>query len=89
MSRRAAAPTFGPNDLAELSFPNSGAGVSFRLLQDLVVPRPVFLLSTVSRGQIEHLKVDYRDVILAGEYRWSGDSEIRVRNLNKPIEDEA
>ena len=41
------------------------------------------------RGHIEHLKIDYRDVILAGEYRWSGDSVIRVRNLNKPIEDEA
>ena len=41
------------------------------------------------RGHIEHLKIDYRDVIMAGEYRCDGLDAIRIRNLNKPIEDEA
>jgi flavin reductase (DIM6/NTAB) family NADH-FMN oxidoreductase RutF len=35
-------------DLAEIKFPDSGADVSFRLLQDGVVPRPVYLVSTRS-----------------------------------------
>jgi flavin reductase (DIM6/NTAB) family NADH-FMN oxidoreductase RutF len=35
-------------DLAEIRFPESGAHVSFRLLQDAVVPRPVYLISTIS-----------------------------------------
>jgi flavin reductase (DIM6/NTAB) family NADH-FMN oxidoreductase RutF len=39
---------FDSNDLAELRFPESGAAVSFRLLQDSVVPRPVYLVSTLS-----------------------------------------
>jgi flavin reductase (DIM6/NTAB) family NADH-FMN oxidoreductase RutF len=41
--------TFDLGDLAEIKFPDSGADVSFRLLQDAVVPRPVYLVSTVSR----------------------------------------
>jgi flavin reductase (DIM6/NTAB) family NADH-FMN oxidoreductase RutF len=40
--------SFGLNDLAEIPFPESGADVSFRLLQDAVVPRPVYLVSTIS-----------------------------------------
>ena len=40
--------SFEPDALAEITFPDSGATVSFRLLQDAVVPRPVFLVSTVS-----------------------------------------
>lgn len=41
------------------------------------------------RGEIEHLKIDYRDVILAGEYVSKDGEFVRVRNLNEPIEDEA
>jgi flavin reductase (DIM6/NTAB) family NADH-FMN oxidoreductase RutF len=44
--------SFGLNDLAEIKFPESGADVSFRLLQDAVVPRPVYLISTVSETAI-------------------------------------
>lgn len=38
----------GYSDLAEIRFPDSGAAVSFRLMQDAVVPRPVYLISTIS-----------------------------------------
>jgi flavin reductase (DIM6/NTAB) family NADH-FMN oxidoreductase RutF len=48
-------PTFGQDDLAEIRFPESGASVSFRLLQDLVVPRPVFLLSTISETGVNNV----------------------------------
>jgi hypothetical protein len=41
------------------------------------------------RIQIEHLKIDYRDVIMAGEYISKDGKVVRVRNLNEPIEDEA
>ena len=41
---------FDPNDLAEISFPSCGGDTAFRFLQDAFVPRPVFLLSTVSNG---------------------------------------
>jgi flavin reductase (DIM6/NTAB) family NADH-FMN oxidoreductase RutF len=33
----------------------SGADVSFRLLQDVVVPRPVFLVSTVSENTVNNV----------------------------------
>jgi flavin reductase (DIM6/NTAB) family NADH-FMN oxidoreductase RutF len=46
---------FDPNDLAELRFPECGADVSFRLLQDSVVPRPVYLISTVSPNGINNV----------------------------------
>lgn len=41
------------------------------------------------RVAIEHLKIDYRDVIMAGEYISRDGEPTRVRNLNEPIEDEA
>jgi hypothetical protein len=41
------------------------------------------------RAEIEHLKIDYRDVIMAGEYISRDGEPVRVRNLNEPIEDEA
>jgi hypothetical protein len=41
------------------------------------------------RTEIEHLKIDYRDVILAGEYASKDGELIRVRNLNEPFEDES
>ena len=36
------------SDLADIIFPDAGAETSFRLLQDGVVPRPVYLVSTLS-----------------------------------------
>jgi len=45
-----------------------------------------------SRGEIEQLrqlveltKIDYRDVIVAGEYEVRGSEWIRLRDLNQPI----
>ena len=49
------AASFGLNDLAEIVFPDSGANVSFRLLQDAVVPRPVYLISTSSSASIHNV----------------------------------
>jgi flavin reductase (DIM6/NTAB) family NADH-FMN oxidoreductase RutF len=46
---------FGPDDLVELKFPESGADVSFRLLQDAVVPRPVYLVSTISATAVNNV----------------------------------
>jgi hypothetical protein len=40
------------------------------------------------RIEIEHLKIDYRDVILAGEYVSRDGEFVKVRNFNEPIEDE-
>jgi flavin reductase (DIM6/NTAB) family NADH-FMN oxidoreductase RutF len=47
--------SFGFNDLAEIKFPESSADVSFRLLQDAVVPRPVYLVSTVSEAAVNNV----------------------------------
>ena len=47
--------TFGLDDLAEITFPDSGAEVSFRLLQDAVVPRPVYLISTTSGAGVHNV----------------------------------
>jgi flavin reductase (DIM6/NTAB) family NADH-FMN oxidoreductase RutF len=47
--------TLDPNQLAELKFPDVGANVAFRLLQDAVVPRPVYLISTVSRTSVNNV----------------------------------
>jgi hypothetical protein len=41
------------------------------------------------RTQIEHLRIDYRDVIVAGEYLSSAGKLERIRNLNEPISDDA
>ena len=46
---------FEPADLAEIRFPESGADVSFRLLQDAVVPRPVYLIGTKSRSGVNNV----------------------------------
>ena len=46
---------FELDDLAEITFPDSGAAVSFRLLQDAVVPRPVYLVSTVSKAGVNNV----------------------------------
>jgi hypothetical protein len=40
------------------------------------------------RGEIEGLKVDYRDVIIGGEYVSRGGELVRVRDLNDPIADD-
>ena len=47
--------SYGLDDLAEIKFPESGASVSFRLLQDGVVPRPVCLISTVSGAAVNNV----------------------------------
>jgi len=47
--------SYGLDDLAEIRFPESGPGVSFRLLQDGVVPRPVYLVSTVSSRAVNNV----------------------------------
>lgn len=41
------------------------------------------------RLEIEHLRVDYRDVIVSGEYVPEKGQLVRVRNLNEPFADEA
>jgi len=41
------------------------------------------------RGEIERLKIDYRDVIVSGEYVPRAGELVRVRNLDEPIEDDA
>jgi hypothetical protein len=43
---------------------------------------------TKLRAEIEHLNVDYRDVILAAEYVARDGELVRVRNLNDPIEED-
>ncbi len=40
------------------------------------------------RIEIEHLKVDYRDVIFAGEYVSKDGEYVRVRNLNELMVDD-
>jgi hypothetical protein len=40
------------------------------------------------RAEIEMLKIDWRDVIVAGEYVPGSDDLVRVRNLNDPIPDD-
>jgi flavin reductase (DIM6/NTAB) family NADH-FMN oxidoreductase RutF len=47
--------SYGLDDLAEIRFPESGPSVSFRLLQDGVVPRPVYLISTVSSRGVNNV----------------------------------
>jgi hypothetical protein len=41
------------------------------------------------RAQVEELMVDWRDVIVAGEYDSSAGDLSRVRDLNNPIADDA
>jgi hypothetical protein len=58
-------------------------------------PRLIRCALVASRGsldrlrvEIEHLKIDYRDVIMAGEYMTKDGEPVRVLDLNEPIEDE-
>lgn len=37
------------------------------------------------RDEVERLKIDFRDVIVEGEYVPNGPDLIRVRNLNLPV----
>jgi hypothetical protein len=39
------------------------------------------------KHEVAELRVDFRDVIVAGEYAERGGELVRVRNLNQPIED--
>jgi hypothetical protein len=39
------------------------------------------------RDWVELLKIDYRDVIMAGEYTPSLDNPVRIRDLNQVIQD--
>ena len=39
------------------------------------------------KHEVAELRVDFRDVIVAGEYEQRGGELVRVRNLNQPIED--
>lgn len=48
-------PTFADDDFAEIAPASAPYGVSFRLFQDLFVPRPVFLVSTVSRDGVNNV----------------------------------
>jgi hypothetical protein len=41
------------------------------------------------RSWIEHLKIDYRDVILAAEYVQKGADWVQIRDLNQPLPDDA
>lgn len=51
----AGAGSFEVSDLTEIKFPESGPAVSFRLLQDAVVPRPVYLISTISKTGVNNV----------------------------------
>ena len=59
-------------------------------------PRLIRCAAVASGGSLEKLryfvelmKVDYRDVIMAGEYTPSLENPVRVRDLNQAIPDEA
>ena len=59
-------------------------------------PRLIRCAAVASAGSLEKLryfvdllKVDYRDVIMAGEYTPSLENPVRVRDLNQAIRDEA
>jgi hypothetical protein len=64
-----------------------GSPAGTRLLRSAVVASGGSLETL--RIQIEHLKIDWRDVIVAGEYVSRNGQLVRVRNLNEPIADEA
>jgi len=57
-------------------------------------PRLVRCAAMASRGRLDQLleyvrllRIDYRDVIVAGEYEIRGEELVRVRDLNQPIAD--
>ena len=59
-------------------------------------PRLLRCAAVASAGSLEHLRIevetlkrDFRDVIVAGEYVPKGRELVKVRNLNEPIPDEA
>ena len=84
-------------------FPAPDQETARRLLQDATIhdgspARPRLLRCAVIasggsleklRAEIDMLTIDYRDVIVAGEYVPKGAGLVRVRNLNEPIDDEA
>jgi hypothetical protein len=41
------------------------------------------------RAELDHLKIDYRDVILGAEYVRQAGEWVRVRDLNEPFPDDA
>lgn len=41
------------------------------------------------RRELEQLEIDYRDVILAGEYVRKAGDFVRIRDLNEPLADDA
>jgi hypothetical protein len=41
------------------------------------------------RSQVEHIAVDYRDVILEAEYEKQRGEFVRMRDLNEPLMDDA
>jgi hypothetical protein len=41
------------------------------------------------RSQVEHIAIDYRDVILEGEYEKQRGEFVRMRDLNEPLTEDA
>jgi hypothetical protein len=62
-----AAGGFEGNDLVEIKFPESESAVSFHLLQDAVVPRPAYLISTIPGESVD---AEEPAVRLDGCERW-------------------
>jgi hypothetical protein len=58
-----------------------------RLMRCALIASRGTLLGLIS--QLDQLKVDFRDVIVAGEYAPKAGNLVRIRNLNEPINDEA
>jgi hypothetical protein len=50
---------------------------------------PFPLRSGLPCSQVDHLKIDFRDVILEGEYVPKPGGLEHIRNLNEPFNDEA
>jgi hypothetical protein len=87
----------------ERAFPDSDRAAVLELLGNAVIhdgqpagPRLLRCALISSRGdlarlrtQIEHLKIDFRDVILEGEYVPKPGGLEHIRNLNEPFGDEA
>jgi hypothetical protein len=83
------------------NFQKSDQDAALRLLESATIhdgsaagPRLIRCAVVASAGsleklqrELEMLKLDYRDVIVAGEYVPKGADLVRVRNLNEPIED--
>jgi hypothetical protein len=70
-------------ELLEAAVDHTGAAASERLLRCAAVGSRGELQKV--RDLVEHLKVDYRDVILAGEYDVVDGKLVRVRNLTERL----